>query len=44
MQNKYPVQVKDLRNQVDQITPKKFNCLKNLILILLMLMRCYLLY
>ena len=44
MKNKYPIQVIDLRYQVDHITPKEFNCLKNLILVLLLLMLDYLLY
>ena len=44
MKNKYPIQVIDLRYQVDHITPNEFNCLRNLILVLLMLMLDYLLY
>ena len=30
MKNKYPIQVIELRFQVDHITPKKINCLKNI--------------
>ena len=41
MKNKYPIQVIDLRHQVDHITPKKFNCLKNIKMILFMLIKDY---
>ena len=37
IKNKYPIQVIDLRFQVDHITPKKINYLKNIEQILLML-------
>ena len=30
MKNRYPIQVIDLRFQVEHITPKKINCLKNI--------------
>ena len=36
MKNFYPIQVTDLRLQVDHITPKKENCLENLLKILTM--------
>ena len=41
MKNKYPIQVIDLRHQVDHITPKKFNCLKKIKKIVFMLMKDY---
>ena len=44
MKKKYPIQVIDFKHQVDHKTPKKCNCSKNLILILLMLMRDNLIY
>ena len=44
MKNKYPIQVIDLRHQIDHITPKKFNCLKNIKTILFMLIKDYTLF
>ena len=37
MKTKYPIEIIDLRHQPDHITPKNFNCFKNMALILTML-------
>ena len=44
MKNKYPIQVIDLRHQIDHITPKTFNCLKNIKMTLFMLIKDYTLF
>ena len=41
MKNKYPIHIIDLRHQIDHISPKQFNCLKNIKMILLMLIKNY---
>ena len=37
IKTKYPIGIKDLRHQLDQITPEKFNFFKNTELILIKL-------
>ena len=43
MKNKHPIQVIDLRFHVNNTTPKSSNCLKKIVMLVVLIMRDYLL-